>query len=446
MEAAAYAYREAKSRGYGEDRTREFIFEAMRDENSSANVYGRKRALDLTFQETPYAAIRQIIGWRESGGIMGTMLKFFLPFIKTPSNILKQGIRKSPLGTANLAWQTVQGFRGKRQFDNEYIALVAEQLLAWGAVMMLAGSGDDDEPFITGSSPKYGSAEQKFKQNKLPAYSIRIGKNYYSYQRIEPLSTGLAFIADGIEAYRAAKRGEEGQKVVMRLMDKTRRLIVEKSFLDSLGQIQKIIDDPEKGLERWGTNFAASWMPNAVRTTVSAFDDNVRDKKNRDRGENWFEDAFNLVIGSAGIPKASPKYDYFGRPVKKDSLADSGPLWQMMRLVPIKSVSPDDNMNRAEKLMWKYNMTHPGAEYYPDVPAYYFQRDGKKLYTTGKYWDEFAQKSGQLALKQINNAFKHGLLNENKPTEKDIELIKKIFQRARKEVRDEMYEKKHYQK
>ena len=187
-------------------------------------------------------------------------------------------------------------------------------------------------------------------------------------------------------------------------------------------------------------------MPNAVRTTISSFDDNVRDKKHRERGENWFEDAFNFVVGAAGIPKASPKYDYFGRPVKKDSLADSGPLWQMMRLVPIKSVSPDDNMNRAERLMWKYNMTHPGEEYYPDVPAYYFQRDGKKLYMTGKYWDEFAQKSGQLALKQINNAFKHGLLNERKPTEKDIDLIKKIFQRARKEVRDDMYAKKHYEK
>lgn len=447
MEATAYAYREAKARGYGEEKTKQHIFESLKEENSRANEYGRKRALDLTFQETPYPAVRQVIAWRESGGIMGTILKFFLPFIKTPSNILKQGIRKSPLGAANLVWQTAKGIAGKREFDPEYVSLVAEQILAWGLVAMLAGDGDDDDkPFITGSSPRYGSAEQKFKQNKLPPYSIRIGKNYYSYQRIEPLSTGLAFIADGLEAFRSAKRGEDGQKIISRLIAKTSRLVAEKSFLDSFGQIQKIIDDPEKGIERWGTSFAASWMPNAVRTTISAFDDNVRDKKNRERGENWFEDAFNLVIGSAGIPKASPKYDYFGRPVKKDSLADSGPLWQMMRLIPIKSVSPDDNMNRAERLMWKYNMTHPGEEYYPDVPAYYFQRDGQKLYTTGKYWDEFAQKSGQLALKQINNAFKHGLLNERKPTEKDIELIKKIFSRARKEVRDEMYQRKHYQK
>ena len=447
MEAAAYAYRDAKAHGMSDEAARAYILNELKNADSDANVYGRKRALDLTFQEKPYTAIRQLISWRESGGVMGTMLKFFLPFIKTPSNILKQGVRKSPLGAANLAYQTVQGLRGKREFDNEYISLVAEQVLAWGLVAMLAsGDDDDDKPLITGSSPRYGSAEQKFKANKVPPYSIRIGKNYYSYQRIEPLSTGLAFIADGIEAMKAAKRGEDGTRIVKRLMGKMTRLVAEKSFLDSLGQIQKLVEDPETSVPKWASSFAASWMPNAVRTTVNVFDDTVHDKKNRERGAKWFEEQFYLTMDAAGIPKASPKRDYFGRIIKKDSLADSGPLWQMMRLVPIKSVSPDDNMNRAEKLMWKYNMSNPDKEYYLDVPAYYFTRDGQKLYMTGKYYDEFVEKSGKLALKQINNAFKHGLLNDRKPTEKDIDLIKKIFTRARKEVRDEMYEKKHYTK
>ena len=36
------------------------------------------------------------------------------------------------------------------------------------------------------------------------------------------------------------------------------------------------------------------------------------------------------------------------------------------------------------------------------------------------------------------------LLNERKPTEKDIDLIKKIFQRARKEVRDDFYKRKKF--
>ena len=98
-----------------------------------------------------------------------------------------------------------------------------------------------------------------------------------------------------------------------------------------------------------------------------------------------------------------------------------------MRMVPIQSIAPDENMNRAETLMWRYNQANPEAEYYPDIPAYYFQRDGKKLYFEGDDYSAFVQKAGQIALKQINNAFRHGLLNENKPTEKDIDLIKKIF-------------------
>lgn len=448
IEAAAYAYRQGANLGYSDDVLREFIQDQLKNEKSLANEWGKMRSLELTFQEQqrPGSAVNYLIQLREAGGISGTIMKFVLPFIKTPSNILKQGIRKSPLGAVNIAWQTVKGVAGKREFDSEYVSLAAEQLLAWGVVMMLAGSDDDDKPFITGSSPQYGSAETRFKANKVPPYSIRIGKNYYSYQRIEPLSTGLAFIADGIEAYKAAKRGEDGQKIMRTLIAKSGRLISEKSFLDSIGTITKIAQDPEQSGMKYLTNFAASWSPNIVRHTINMFDDNVREGKARDRGLNWFEEQFYATMNAAGLIKASPKYDYFGRPIKKDSLTDSGPLWQMMRLVPIKSVSPDDNMNRAERLMWKYNMTHPGEEYYPDVPAYYFQRDGQKLYTTGKYWDEFAQKSGQLALKQINNAFKHGLLNERNPSKEDIDLIKKIFTRARKEVRDEMYQRKHYQR
>ena len=446
MEATAYAYREGKNNGLSGNDLQQYIETQLKQQDSSANAFGRQRALELTFQEDPGKAVNQLLQWREAGGVFGTLLKFVLPFVKTPHNIMKQGIRKSPLGAFNFAFETGKLAMGKRKFDADYVSRMAEQLVAWGIVAMIAGMDDDDDmPFLTGTSPRYGSAKQKFKENKIPPYSIRIGNNYYSYKRIEPLSTSLAFIADGLTAYRAAKNGEDGTRIMKRLIGGVKQLVVEKSFLDSLGEINRIVSDPERSAARYFTNFAASWMPNVVRQTVNAFDDNVRDNKTRAKGLKWWEDQFNIVTNSMGITKAAPKYDYFGREIKKDSLADSGVAWQMMRFIPIKPVNPDSNMNKAELLIWNYNQANPEKEYYPDVPSYYFQRNSKKLYFEGKDYSDFVRESGQLALKQINYAFSHGLLKANKPTEKDIALIKKIFTRARKEVRDQFIRKGRYE-
>ena len=446
VEAAAYAYREGTANKLKGEDLKTYIATQIQQEGSTANEFGHKRAMELTFQEEPGKAVEQLIRWREAGGVFGTLLKFELPFIKTPANILRQGVRKSPVGAVNLAWQTGKALAGKRNFDGQYISLMAEQLVAWGCVAMLAGGmdDDDDQPFLTGTSPRYGSAEQKFKANKLPPYSIRIGDNYYSYKRIEPLATGLAFIADGLDAFRRAKRGEDGTRIMKRLIGGVKQLVAEKSFLDSLGEINRVVSDPERSFMQSITNFASSWMPNVVRQTINLWDDNVRENRSRAKGAEWLEDQFQITTNRMGITRGAPKLDYFGREIKKDSLADSGPLWPLMRLVPIQSITPDENMNKAERLIWQYNQSHQDAEYYPDVPAFYFKRDGKKLYMTGENYQEFSRKSGELALRQINNAFRHGLLHENNPTEKDIDLIKKIFTRARKEIRDEMYRKRRY--
>ena len=445
IETAAMAYREGIAKGLSGQELSSYIEEQLTTPNSTAAKWGSQRAAELTFTEDPGAAIRKMMEMREAGGWFGTALKMFFPFMKTPHNILKQGIRKSPLGVLSLLNEGGKIIRGKRDFDGEFVARTAEQVLAWSALALIYGLDDDDDlPFITGSSPRYGSAEQQFKANKIPPYSIRIGDTYYSYRRIEPLATGLALIADTVQALKDSDNGRDATQISKKLFNSAKQIIVEKSFLDSLGEISRVANDPEYSMVNWGTNFAASWVPNVARQTIQAFDDNVRDYKNRAKGEEFFEEQFKILIGRTGLVKAAPKIDYFGREITKDTLAGAAPLSKLMRLIPIQAITPDENMNRAELLMWRYNQLNPDDPYYPAVPAYYFTRDGKKLYFSGDNYTDYATESGQLALKQINNAFRHGLLDENNPTKEDIELIKKIFSRARQTVKDKMYRQGRY--
>ena len=435
METAAYAYRMGVQEGLTGAKLQEYIQNQLTDKDSKAYQWAKERAKELTFQEDPGSAVKYLMAMKESDGSMGIILKMFLPFLKTPANILRQGVRKGPLGIVNLAWETGKLALGKRDFDGQYVSRVAEQLIALGVVMALAGLSDDDElPVITGTSAPYGSAEYGFKGNKVPPYSIRIGNTWYSYQKIEPFATGLAAIADGIQAFRDVRNGKDGTAVMKELIGSGIKTIGEKSYLDSIGEIIKMVQDPERNAMRPVTNLLSSSVPALWRQTRQAFTEEVGDSKSRSKGLDWWREQFFTVTNRAGITTAIPKIDYFGREVKKDDWGDT-PLSPIGRILSVKRVEADSNMNQAERLIWNYNQKNPNSEYYPSIPGNTFTVDGKKMYLSGEAYRDYAMESGKLALKQIHNGIRGGYLDVNNPDEQDIKLIKSIFARARKEMR-----------
>jgi hypothetical protein len=371
---------------------------------------------------------------KESDGAMGIIMRMFLPFLKTPSNILRQGVRKGPLGIFNLAWETGKLALGKREFDAQYVARVAEQLLAWGAVMLFLGLDDEDDlPFITGSSAPYGSAEYGFKGNKIPPYSIRIGGSYYSYQRIEPFATSLALIADGIQALRNIKNGKDGTAVLNDVWRGAKQIVVDKSFFSTLGEINTALTSPDY-IFRPVNNIVSGFVPKVVSQPLQALVPEVGESKSRNKGLDFIKDQFFLTLNRAGIMAAIPKVDYFGRDLQKDDWGDSF-LSALGRLTSLKRITPDSHMDQAERLIWNYNQKNPDSEYYPSIPQHTFTYEGEQYYLAGKDYHDFAVEAGELAHRQILNAVNAGRLNVANPSEQDIELIKNIFTRARRETR-----------
>jgi hypothetical protein len=128
------------------------------------------------------------------------------------------------------------------------------------------------------------------------------------------------------------------------------------------------------------------------------------------------------------------------------SLAEPLKLYpQYMRNLRVKNkaavLSDSDVLaakDEVEKLIWNYNQKNPSDTYYPSIPQNRFVKNGTKMYFTGSNYREFAVAAGKLAHKQMLNAVKAGRLNIDNPDENDIKLIKKIFTRARKEVRERM--------
>lgn len=124
VEAASRAYRSGKADGLNGEALARHIREELKNPASSAMRAATASATAMIFQEDPGTTVNYLIGLKNKN----TILKYMLPFVRTPYNILRQGIRKSPLGALNLAKETADVLLGKRAIDSEYLGHVAEQL------------------------------------------------------------------------------------------------------------------------------------------------------------------------------------------------------------------------------------------------------------------------------------------------------------------------------
>ena len=440
VEAAAYAYREGRAQKLSGQELADFINARIKDPHSKAAQWGELRARELAFQEEPGAAVRWLVSLKNSNTPAGWIARIVFPFVQAPGNLLRQGVRKSPLGAASLLAVDLPRAIRSREVTPEMMARAAEQLIAWSAIVALWSAqdgGDDDRPLLTGSGAPYGSNERNFKANKFPPLSVRIGDRYYTYKFFEPLSSGLAVIANGLEAMRA-KRPAEAKKALVGMSG----FIAEKSYLASVKELFEFFQDPEHSGTRFATNFAASWIPNAYRQAVNAFDDKVRDNRTRARGLKYFTDQFDIVTNSAGFTRALPKLDYFGREVDKDAYADS-PAGPLMRLLSVQSAAPDRSMDQADRLLWNYNRRNPESAYWPGLPSYYLKQGNRTLYIEGEDYAAFARDAGQLAHKAILSEIRSGSLNVKNPGEEDIKRIKLLFTKARKTAKEKYKGKFH---
>lgn len=430
-EASAYAYRIGKSQGLEGKALAEFISQEMENPESKSNIYADQRVLELTFQEDAGLAVKHLTNLRNKTPFG----RYFLPFIKTPVNLLRQGIRKGPLGLAGLLVDTYQIARGRGSVDNAYIAHAAEQIVAWGTALLLMGLHmDDDEPWITGNeTEQYGTGEQQFRSRHIPPMSIRIGNNWFSYARIEPLSTGLAAFADGLAGLRDASDGASVTSAVRKMISGTGRIVADKSYLDSVRQLMEIVQDPEKSAMDYASSYIGSWVPNIYRQMRNSIDENVPDYRNREKGNEWFSKWWEVTLSKAGLAERVPKRDYFGRTVSKDAAGSGVGAFLERLLSPFERKAAD--MDPMDRMLWEYNRHNPDSQYYPSLPAPTAKVNGRDVSFVENY-DELCRVAGEQAYKELRFLAKTRRINTRKPSDRDIATVKSVLARARKRARE----------
>jgi hypothetical protein len=232
-------------------------------------------------------------------------LSFVVPFVRTPSNILKQGLELTPAGFGMAAAR--EAGRAGVQAQGR----AAAGTLAMGALAYLAATGQ-----LTGSGPSDPSARAQLMESGWRPNALKIGDHYISTSVFQPISVPASIVANAFEAWRArgANQDEASPAVARALADawqaaaKSGRSLLDQSFLSGVSDLFEALANPDRPVaERTvaGVLHGLTPLSGAQRTIADALDPRIRDP----RGVS--EQILAHVPGvSARVPS---KDDRFGR-------------------------------------------------------------------------------------------------------------------------------------
>lgn len=239
MELSGQAIRKASKEGLkgqeAKDRAAELMANPTDDMMLSALEYGR------------YATFQSKLGPFASKIAAATneypILKLVLPFVRTPTNLFKFFVERSPAAPL------------MREFRKDFMAGGAKRDLAIAKVMVGSGMGAvvaemAGKGLITGSPPKDDNKRRLIEADGWQPYSVKIGDRYYSYKRLDPFALTIgaaadfATLSDGMTDKQLDNQaGIITSSIIGNLSNKT--------WLSGVSDMLAALDDPE----RFGSSF-----------------------------------------------------------------------------------------------------------------------------------------------------------------------------------------------
>ena len=195
--------------------------------------------------------------------------QFIVPFLRTPINIIKQGLGRTPL--APLATSFWRDIRAGGRVRDEALARVTLGTAVAGSVVALAEAGQ-----ITGNGPSDPKQRAALLATGWQPQSIKIGDKYYQYGRLEPLALQLGLAADFATQSKYMGK-EESDNAATAITLSIAKNLASKTYLQGISDLMEVFSDPDRYGERYLLRMASSFIPNVAGQTASSVDPILRD-------------------------------------------------------------------------------------------------------------------------------------------------------------------------
>lgn len=327
------------------------------------------------FRQIPGKFGQTLMNLRESIDIKGFKpLRFLIPFIRTPMNLVKYGLERTPLGFVNpKLWENI----GKKspeaadQIARATIGAIGLATLAWYFA----------EGKITGAPPRDRAERDRFYREGKQPYAIRVGGFWVSYQRLEPfnqLLSQVAILSDMI------RNGEKD--ILTKIADAANTFgqnFVSQTYMSSLSDLLNMLAEPERYAGSWLNRFVTAMvvpMSSATRTVAQMLDRTVRDP------QNAWETIESNIPGLSNKVKA--KLTALGEEVERKS-----PAWFPINVTPVEETILSQELERlkfdigfAGTTITGMKLTDKEQRDYQTISGQLIKKDLEKLMVTPEYW------------------------------------------------------------
>ena len=362
----------------------------------------RKEASKVIFQQDLDKFTKYLNGAREKFPI----LKVVTPFWKTPVNVFKAVIERTPLSLT-----LPSTIRGLKKGGATQAELISKMLV--GSGMMSAFTLYAMEGGITGRGPDNKNERDALYRQGWQPYSVKIGDKYISYRGLEPL-TGYLGLASDIAETGKAPNDQQALNIIAAIVGD----FVDQPFLTGAADLLEAIQEPE----RKGEKFVSDTIGGAtVPTGVSWFTRLVDPVFRKPKGFLQRMEA-RLPILSEEVPAVM---NAFGEEARRE-----GGILQRLSPVPLTT----GKLNTVEKELKRINYTMG----FPSKTAF-----SEKL--TDEEYETLLRVSGQVAFATLDKLFQsqgYQYLNETQK-EKQIE---KVVRDVREQVRKRAFAEKEIQR
>jgi hypothetical protein len=228
--------------------------------------------------------------------------RIVLPFVRTPTNIFKFAGERTPLALASRAVREEIAAGGERR-------ALALAKIGLGSMTMAYMSTLAANGLITGGGPKDKTLRQIKMQTGWKPYSFKIGNEYISYARIEPLGSLFGLAADAADIMGQLSEADAA-KLASALTVAISRNVAQKTFVKGLaGTLNAVTSQEVKQVNSFLEKELPTILPysSALGQTAKNVDPVMREV-------NSIMDAFKAKIPgySSDLP---PHRNIWGEPV-----------------------------------------------------------------------------------------------------------------------------------
>ncbi|KMO36661.1 hypothetical protein VQ02_14900 [Methylobacterium variabile] len=246
------------------EHVRQTLNAAFDDAGRAVDLKALEEAQIATFQQD---LLPNTLGkWVQSGTSSVPALRFIVPFVRTPTNVLRTGWKMTPiLNYAQKEFQ--QMIRGEMGAEKQAQAIgqAAMGSLFMGTAAMLTHAG-----YVTGGGPSDPELKKTLMAAGWQPYSFVIpgedGKpTYVNFGRYDPIAMPFGIMADVVDIWERDHDGDgPGEQAVAALGGVFLSLVKQlgqKTYLTSLNDALDVLRTPDRSLGKVAGGMAANFVP-----------------------------------------------------------------------------------------------------------------------------------------------------------------------------------------